>query len=173
MVRLRFDVHGETQIDRELVRWTDSFTDASPAFAMIYNFLLRVEKLQFDTQGGASGHPWPALKAGTVEEKLRKGLRPEILRATDELMLSLTSEGDSNQLHEVGPSWLAFGSNLPYATAHQSGTDHIPQRRPVDLTEANKVAIAKSLQLWIARGVAPEIAFGGNIDTGSKNVTMS
>src|SRR5256885_1308109 len=106
MVRLLFEVHGETQIDRELVRWTDQFTDASPAFAMIYNFLLKVEKMQFASEGAQSDHPWPTLAAGTVTAKARAGLRPEILRATDELLKSLTDEGDANQLHEIGPSWL-------------------------------------------------------------------
>lgn len=161
-MRLIFDVHGEKQINRRLVRFESQATDATPAFLAIYAFMLRVEKMQFSTQGSQSGHAWADLAASTVVAKQREGLRPEILRATDALMNSLTREGDPNQLKIITPSSLAFGSTLPYAPMHQKPgpAATYPQRRPVDFTEENKVAIAKSLQLWIARGIAPPIQLG-------------
>jgi hypothetical protein len=154
------ELHGEVQLNRRFLRWSQNAADAAPVFENIFAYLLKVEKQQFTTQGAQSGHAWAQLAASTVVQKQREGLRPEILRATDALLGSLTKAGDPNQLKIIQPNMLAFGSMLPYARMHQQpGPEaHYPQRRPIDLTIQNKVTIMKAVQLWLARGVAPKLA---------------
>lgn len=151
-MRAVFEVHGEVQLNRTFQRWAEHAGDATPAWEEIYSQLIKIEQEQFATEGAAGGEAWAALAASTVAAKARMGLRPEILRATDEMYNSLTNEDDPNQLKIITPSMLAFGSLMPYAKYHQSGTSHMPQRRPVDLTETHKRKIIKTLQLWLARG---------------------
>lgn len=156
-MRAILEVHGEVQLNRRFIRWIASATDATPAWEEIYLYLLQAEEKLFDSEGQEAGQRWADLAESTVARKAREGLRPEILRATDELRQSLTEIDDVNQLKYITPTSLAFGSTLPYAVLHQSGTFQMPQRRPIDLTEKNKVAIMKGLQLWLARGQRPVI----------------
>lgn len=153
-MRIIFELHGEAQLNRQFVRWTEFALDASPAFEEIYQYLLKIEQKQFASEGEYAGSVWADLAEATVADKARRGLRPEILRATDELYHSLTAENDPNQLKVISPSMLAFGSLMPYAKLHQTGTENMAQRRPIDLTEQNKRAIMKQLQLWLARGIS-------------------
>lgn len=157
-MKIVLELHGETQINRRFMRWSGYAGDATAAFENIYAYLMKVEKNQFASQGASSGHAWAALAASTVAAKQRMGLRPEILRAHDLLINSLTKPGDPNQLKIIQPQMLAFGSMMPYATYQQFGTSRMPQRRPIDLTVQNKIAILKTLQLWLARGVTKPIA---------------
>lgn len=151
---------GERQIDRRMLRLIYGATDAAPVFEVIYEFLLKVEERQFASEGAQSGHPWAPLAASTLEAKARAGLQPEILRATDALMNSLTQQDGSGQLKVIGPSSLHFGSLLPYGAMHQNPgpAANYPQRRSIDLTEDNKRRIMKSIQLFLLRGKAPGIA---------------
>jgi phage gpG-like protein len=157
-MKIVMELHGETQLNRRFMRWSGFAGDLTPAWESIYAYLLKVEKKQFSSEGAMSGHDWAELAESTVKNKQRLGLRPEILRATDALLNSLTSPDDANQLKIIQPNMLAFGSMMPYAKLHQSGTSKMPQRRPIDLTLQNKVAILKTLQLFLARGVVAKMA---------------
>lgn len=157
-MKITLELHGETQLNRRFLRWSGYAGDVTPAWESIFAYLLKVEKKQFSSQGASSGHAWAQLAQSTVANKQRLGLRPEILRATDALLNSLTKDGDEGQLKVIQPNMMAFGSMMPYAKLHQSGTSLMPQRRPIDLTVRNKIAIMKSLQLYLARGIAPRLA---------------
>lgn len=116
--------------------------------------LREVTEQQFDTQGQHASGGWAPLAASTVAEKARKGLRPEILQATGRMKESLTRRFDSGHIEELrGPDTLAFGSRVPYAGYHQTGTSRMPRRRPIALTEGDKRRIMKAIQLAMVRGV--------------------
>jgi hypothetical protein len=153
IMRMVMELHGEVQLNRRFLRWSGYAGDATPVWESIYDFLREVEKGQFASEGVESGHAWAQLAISTVEAKHRLGLHPEILRATDALYKSLTGKDDSNQLKIIQPQMLAFGSMLDYAKFHQSGTTHMVQRRPIDLSQHNKDVIVKAVQMWLARGV--------------------
>jgi Phage virion morphogenesis family len=158
-MKITMELHGEVQLNRRFMRWSSAAVDATPVWESIYSYLLGVEKQQFASEGAQSGHQWAQLAASTVAQKARDNLRPEILRATDAMLKSLTRPDDPNQLKIITPSMMAFGSMLPYARMHQKPGPraHYPQRRPIDLTVRNKVAIVKGLQLWLARGKVVKI----------------
>lgn len=152
-MRVTFEIAGDRQIARELLRFSGRAVDASPAFEAIGELLIEEERKQFDTQGAHASGGWKPLKPATLAAKQRKGLRLEILQATGPLMDSLTEKGDAHMIFEAHPTELVFGSAVPYAPYHQTGTHRgLPRRRPIELTEATRKACVKILQRWLVAG---------------------
>lgn len=148
-MRLELEVLGEQLVNRQLVRFGEHAGDARPALRSIASFMRLTELQRFDRQGPG----WARLKPATVERKVRAGLDPRILRATEEMRQSLVGRG-TGHVEEVTAASLRFGTTVPYAKFHQTGTSRMPQRRVVDFTEAQKREITKRLQRWIVTGEA-------------------
>lgn len=151
-MRLTFECAGQTLISRELLRVGKYAGDARPAMAAIADVMIDETRQQFASEGRHASGGWQPLKPATVAAKARHGHRPEILRRTDALLRSLTVKGDPNQVLQVGRQSLTFGSSLPYADLHQTGTRHMPRRPPLAFTEETKKRIVKVLQRWVLRG---------------------
>jgi phage gpG-like protein len=147
-----FEVAGDILINRRMLRMAEFAGDAAPAFEAIGESMLGIEKLQFESEG-ARTEPWAPLQESTIKRKEAEGLDLRILHATLELEKSLTSRGGANRFI-VTPNMLVFGSELPYASVHQNPKESnpLPQRRPIDFTEADKVGFIKTLQAWIMAG---------------------
>lgn len=158
-INVRIEVLGEEQINRRLLRWAGRAGNAVPVWETIAEYLMAVERAQFDTQGAYSGHPWAPLKEATIMAKQRRGEDPRILHATLAMRNALTQKGDQHQRLQMTKSMMRFGiKGLNYPNIIQRKVvDGGRPRKPVDLTEKNKVVIAKMVQLWIARGVAASV----------------
>jgi phage gpG-like protein len=157
-MRLEFEVHGEKLVSRNLLRLSNRITDASPAFEHIAGQLLGWEGDLFDSEGDSAGRPWAPLRKTTLDAKLRRHQDPHILVATGALRDSLTMKGAEDQTIIITPSSLTFGSTVPHARFHQRGTDRTPQRRPLDLSEANRKAMVRTLQRHVLVGVLPPLS---------------
>ena len=153
-MKVVFSVAGDKQIERELLRWNDRALDAQPAFEAIGEFLIAETELQFETEGKHASGGWKPLKRATVAAKRRKGLRLQILQATGTLRATLTERGTPGMIFETTPTGLRFGSHVPYAEFHQTGTRTMPRRRPIELTEATRRTVVKMLQAYIVKGAA-------------------
>jgi phage gpG-like protein len=153
-MRILFDVSWDVQINRKLLRVGAHSTDASPAFEAIADFWIAETREQFATEGRHASGGWKPLTPATLEAKRRKKLRPEILRATDRMLNSLTVRDDGDMILEISPTELAYGSKVPYVGAHQrpKATSHLPQRRPVEFTETARRTTVKILQRFILTG---------------------
>lgn len=146
---------GEVLMRRDMLRFADNLAVPAEGLMAAGVKVREAIELQFDSEGGHASGGWAPLKASTVAEKARKGLDPHILRATDRLKDSLTRKFDPDHIEElVGPDTLRIGSTVGYGAFHQTGTKRMPRRRPVALSEADKVAIMKAIQLTIVRGVS-------------------
>lgn len=146
--------NGETLMRRDMLRFADNLAIPKEGLLAAGVVLRQAIEEQFASEGSHASGGWAPLADSTVREKARKGYRPEILRATDRLMESLTSKFDSDHIEEMrGPDTLAYGTRVPYGIFHQTGTRKMPRRRPVALTEGDKVAIMKAIQLATVRGV--------------------
>jgi phage gpG-like protein len=159
---IQIDVLGERQINRRLLRFTEHAANMVPVWAEVEAFLIEVEKGQFSSAGRNSGHPWDDIKDSTKRAKARsrnaktRANSDKILMASEKLYNSLTKARTSESIRTKTPSTMIFGTKLKYGRMHQSPgpAAAYPRRRPVDLTERQKVAIVKAMQLWISRGVA-------------------
>lgn len=153
-VILDFDVYGAKQISRRLERFAMLPSNAAPAWRAIIELMKDDIQEQFDSQGGSMSGGWPPLKPVTIARKARLGLSPEIMRATDRLMQSLTDVAGSDQVMDIGPHGFKFGSSVEYGAYHMgpSADGTRPARKPVDFTEAQRRKYVKVLQAYLAGG---------------------
>ena len=152
-MQIVFEVLGEKQVNRDLLRIGEYAGDAAPAFSAIADLIMEETTEQFATEGGHASGGWAPLAESTQREKARLGFGSRgILERSLALEHSLTVRGDGNQILDVQPDGLDFGTSLRYGEFHQLGTSRMPQRRPVELTEDAKRRIVKVLQRWIMTG---------------------
>jgi hypothetical protein len=170
-VLLVFEVAGDKLIERELLRMGDYAQDATPAFAAIGGFMMAETKEQFATEGHRASGGWAPLAPSTIQKRggagrsggaiftnpgggggFTSGGPVRILHDTGALEQSLTEPKGANQILEVTPQELVFGSRLPYAHYHQTGTRRMPRRRPLEFTEAAKRDMVKILQRFVVTG---------------------
>ena len=69
-------------------------------------------RTQFRREGGVVGDKWAALKKWYAARKARRYPGKTILRATDRLMLSITSEHAQGSVFEVTPTQLTVGTDV-------------------------------------------------------------
>lgn len=153
-MRFDFEIAGDKQVSRRLLRLGEYAGDASPVFSSIADYMMDETAAQFDSQGGHASGGWEKLKPKTVAAKARRGLDPRILHAHGFLELSLTHRGDSNQILRISADELVFGSKLPYAGAHQNPRpgSPLPRRRPIEFTEGARREIVKRIQRYVITG---------------------
>lgn len=107
-------------LDRTLRNFQASLADSSPALTAVADDLREMIAAQFATEGAAGGTPWAPLADSTLRKS--RNARAGILDVTGALLGSLTDAGAPGNVQEVDGQQLIFGSSLPYATFHQTGT---------------------------------------------------
>lgn len=152
-MRVDIEILGEKVVERRLLRFGERAVAAEPAMAAIGEMILKSETRQFDTEGASGGTPWQDLAPSTVATKARHAGAYRILQETGVLFDSLTSKGATGNIFEVGPDHLRLGTDVPYATFHQTGTSRMPARPPVKLNELDRQGAVKLLQRWLVHGV--------------------
>lgn len=156
MVRLNLDVFGDQQISRELLRFAKRGTDMSPAFKIIADDFLDIEKRQFTSAGRYGSGGWRPLAPSTVAYKARRGLDPRILHATLRLRKSLTQRSGPDVIRKISNDEMFVGTRVKYARHHQHGAPraNLPQRRPVELPDRDRKNWMKILQRFLVEGEA-------------------
>ena len=145
MTQFSFEIEGEEQVSRMLSRTTEKIKDLAPFFEAAGTFMRTTMDEQFGSEGGRTGG-WAPLSARYAADKAKRyGSRP-ILQASGDMIASLTGQGSGNVSRTVGGDTLEFGTSVPYATYHQTGTSRMPQRRILDLTEGDRRGLMKLLQ---------------------------
>lgn len=151
-LRFTFSVLGETQIDRTLARFADNIGDASPVWEKLADRFARLERRQFATEGGAYSGGWPALSPKYAAWKERHYPGKPILERSGDLKDSLTRRPFGIEVIEAGH--MVLGSDVAYGKYHQAGTDRMPQRRPVELSESERRTWVNLIQRFIVTGKA-------------------
>lgn len=160
-MRIDLETFGETQLSRELLRYSDRADDVSPYFKAAAVYFRQAEARQFSTSGSAGGKRWSPLAASTVRRKARLKQDPRILRATMNLFKSLTQPEHPDHIEQITPDSLFVGSRDPKGRFHQKGNEPImPQRRPVSLTEFQRRAMVLGLQRYLVNGSTTIGRFG-------------
>ena len=119
-------------VDRALSNFQDSLADNSDALAAVADDLRQMMAEQFATEGAAGGTPWAPLAPSTLRKSRRT--RSGILNLTGALLGSLTDPGAPGHVEQIDSGQLLFGSGLPYAGFHQTGTRRMPARPIVVLS---------------------------------------
>ena len=150
-LRLQLEVLGETQIDRTFLRLSDTAKNMEPLWERFLKELRDIARLQFESEGSYGSGGWPALAESTIESKQSRGKDNGILRASNDLFNSLTSEGPGS-IADISKEWLRYGTSIPYAGFHQSGTTNMPQRRVVRLPESERRMLVSLMQRYLVTG---------------------
>lgn len=142
---------GIPVLQRKLRGMAERSEDVAPAFEIIATDIYRIEEQVFLSQGRRGGGSWQFLQPETLERKLARGGSPLILIDTGNLMESVTEEGGENVL-EIGPDTLVFGTTHPAARSMQFGDEErgIPARPFFNFTEFDRQRWARIIRDWIA-----------------------
>ena len=144
MTQVNFEVLGERQVSQMLSRTTDKAKDLGPFWVMVGGLLTEIVQEQFNTEGSRTGG-WAPLSDRYASDKVRQFGNQPILVATGEMRESLLG-GSGGIQRQQGNDQMVFGTSVPYAVYHQAGTQRMPQRRILDMTEADRRTMMKLLQ---------------------------
>lgn len=112
--------------------------------------LERANRANFASQGAASGKPWMPLDNEYARWKLANHGALPILVVSGTLKDSLTRlRGAPN---EIDKKSAVFGTNVPYAKFHQSGTSKMPQRKVVFVPPLFAASLAQKVGRHIVYG---------------------
>lgn len=148
MVSFQFDALGETQVNRMLSRTTEKMADLRPFLDATAEMFREGLVEQFASEGARSKKWAPLSPIYAAWKAKRWGAKP-ILEASGRLQRSLTSTGGENIERRPGKDTLEFGTIVPYASYHQTGTKTMPQRKILDLTSNDRRATMKLLQRFL------------------------
>jgi hypothetical protein len=149
---LAFELSGDKQLSRELLRTGERAKHARPAFDQIGHRILGINREQFESEGARSSGGWKPLQPETVEEKRRHGApQPErILFDTGGGFEALSLYGAENQLFDVGDDYFHFAvigdEPIKYHQPDAQG------RRAMEFTEDDRQEIVRDLQHWVFGG---------------------
>lgn len=135
-LKLRVSVDGEQVLKKAFRQASKNIEDLSPVFRGVQKVFYDIEKENFQSlnTSGASGK-WKPLSSAYEKQKTRKYgtfvIFAGVMRASDALYKSLTGERE-HSITIIEKQEAAFGTNLPYAKAHQAGAARLPQRKVID-----------------------------------------
>lgn len=118
----------------------------------------RFQKYWFDAidQSFADGGDpveWPALSPAYESWKARAFPGQPIMRASDRLYDSLTSQ-TSDTIWRVGPRSIEFGSRVPYFEFHQEGTSRMPARPVLTFPDSAAKKLVEMVETYVLTGRA-------------------
>lgn len=108
-----------------------SNADYSEDLTPMLNVVADQEKEMFSGQHDSNGNPWAPLKPSTIK---RKG-HSRILFDKGELESSLITVGGPNNIASTDRTSLIYGTSDKKAGFHMDGTDRMPARPPVGLSD--------------------------------------
>ncbi len=155
-MRFEVEVLGEKLVSRELISRGERALHPWPFWNAAADFLIRVEKAQFATDGAYASGGWDDLELSTIAKKRREGMpfpeRP--LHGRGDMEQSLTQRGNSMQKLRMTENELVFGSHVKYLKYHQSPAPRtvIPRRTPLDMTKLDKKHLERGMARWVSRG---------------------
>lgn len=149
-IRFTFDIEGEAQIDRTLLRFSENVEDMTPVWRELANKFARAQARQFKSEGAYGSGGWQALSPDYAAWKARHYPNAGILVRSGDLRDSLTKRPFGIEV--LRPQSMVIGSGITYGRFHQSGSGTLPRRRPVELPESTRRAWVQLMQRYIVTG---------------------
>lgn len=138
MIRITLDIAAATEA---LAAQSERLRDLSPGWRSVLAYMQRQTAAQFDSQGGRSGDGWEPLTARYERRKSRAFPGQPILRASDRLFRSVTTQ-TADAVQDIAPRVLLYGTRVPYGRYHQRGGKRLPRRQFLAVTDADRRQIA-------------------------------
>lgn len=116
--------------------------DFDPVFRWVFQSLQRAHMMNFATEGATHGGPWKPLDPQYASWKLENYGAHGILVREGDLRSSLTIENSRGAIREIRKTSATFGTKIPYATFHKTGTRKMAKREPLFIPNlmANRTA---------------------------------
>lgn len=144
-MNLRVALRGISEVQHHLRETGENATDLQPAFRHIAQVIAGTEEKRF------ASHPFAPLRDSTIRRKQRAGMSQPTkpLVGTGRLRASLTRLHDPDQVLDVTPTLLRFGSRLFYARFHAD-------RPPLAYTPTMRAATIRTIRNFLIHGVATD-----------------
>jgi len=123
------ELRGLDEVRQAVARLERAQRDPSIPFRVIGERMRRAQLQHFDDKEGPDGTPWPPLSEATIARRREGSGDAEVqtLRDTDVMYTSINYKADRRGV--------SVGTNDPKAEFHQFGTDNIPMRPFIYMTD--------------------------------------
>jgi phage gpG-like protein len=156
---ITWSIDGAGEVKHVLLGIRDRALNGAPVLAVVLEDMRRMEFELFQTEGYGE---WAPLQQTTIERKAEQGYPPKILQATEQLMDSLTGNlSAAGHVEHITESEVVYGTTVPWAIFHQTGTRFMPARPPVDVREADIRRWTKMVQAYVFGLDAGEVEAAG------------
>lgn len=146
-VRVRFVAPGGEKFERGFYAMSKAVADMSPVMDRIGDDIRHGVLEQFMTQGSAKlGHPWAPLSPAYAKWKDARYPGMPILVASGEMRSSLLNPSAIT----TSPSSVRYDPASGIWEFHQTGTKHMPQRKPVVVTPGDRRQWDRYFAEWLA-----------------------
>jgi len=138
-INMDFEVDGEQQLSRFFDVMGDEIEDFSDIFRGWAKDFRERQHSVFSNEGAFEGRlRWEELSPDykAWKDLFYPGAR--ILERTQRLWDSLVSTGHADHISEISEKEFKIGTAVPYAIWHQRGTERMPQRKIIELTEPQR-----------------------------------
>lgn len=150
---MKIDVKGIDGVNRRLKAVRERLLNLQPVLAIAGEELKAVALQSFDKkQDPSTGRQWAPLKPATVAKKAKAG-RPFMLVWSGDMRKSISARATKNTV--------TIGASVPYAGAHQKGTEFMEARpflplgkfpSPSSDTYKAYVRIKRRIQKYVVTG---------------------
>lgn len=133
--QVTFDAIGQDAVLARLKRMRERASDLRPAWRRVGDLIARYQRVRFRTEGAFPGTPrWAPLTPEYAAWKLATYGPKPILQREGDLIRSLTSR--PMDIERYGPRSAEYGTSVPYAHWHQTGTSRMVARPPLATSPA-------------------------------------
>lgn len=154
MVEVRIETLGAERFVRGFNRFEAEMRDLREPFGVIAEDFAETAERNF----GAVGTPekWAPLSPEYAKWKAKVRPGRQILVFDGKMYESLrgvrTGFGPDT-VRDIQAQRAEFGTTVPYAIFHQTGTRKMPRRKPVQLTDQDKRRWARVIHEWAVKGL--------------------
>jgi phage gpG-like protein len=152
---ITFEVAGDEQLKRSFSRFGEQAKDLSEPFREIVKDFHKIEKKQFESEGGYGSGGWQPLSPRYAEWKAKKHPGRPIMVLSGLLKESLLGDNPYS-VENITPKSMEVGTVVNFAIYHQKGTSKMPARPLIQLTDADKKRWVKYIQKYLVKQARAE-----------------
>jgi phage gpG-like protein len=151
-VQVRIVDVDTSRADRRFGKILRRSRNFKPVFRWMFQELQEAHRDNFKTKGATSGFPWKPLEPQYASWKIANYGAEGILVRTGALESSLTMNSGRGAVRDMGARTAEFGTKIPYAQFHQSGTSNMAQRKPLFLPKLLADRAAHAVGEYLVHG---------------------